>query len=67
MQFPIEGTIRIAVSSCLLGKEVRFDGVHKRDRFITDLFGSFVEWVPVCPEVEVGMATPRPALRPEPL
>jgi uncharacterized protein YbgA (DUF1722 family)/uncharacterized protein YbbK (DUF523 family) len=55
--------IRLGVSSCLLGQEVRFDGGHKRDRFITDLLGRFVEWVPVCPEVEVGMGTPRPALR----
>jgi uncharacterized protein YbgA (DUF1722 family)/uncharacterized protein YbbK (DUF523 family) len=42
---------------------VRFDGGHKRDRFVTDLLGSFVEWVPVCPEFEVGMGIPRPALR----
>jgi uncharacterized protein YbgA (DUF1722 family)/uncharacterized protein YbbK (DUF523 family) len=42
---------------------VRFDGGHKRDRFATDLLDKFVEWVPVCPEVEVGMGTPRPALR----
>jgi uncharacterized protein YbgA (DUF1722 family)/uncharacterized protein YbbK (DUF523 family) len=55
--------IRMGVSSCLLGNEVRFDGGHKRDRFVTDLLGRFVEWVPVCPEVEVGMDTPRPALR----
>lgn len=55
--------IRMGVSSCLLGNEVRFDGGHKRDRFVTDLLGRFVEWVPVCPEVELGMGTPRPALR----
>lgn len=55
--------IRLGVSSCLLGQEVRFDGGHKRDRFLTDLMGQFVEWVPVCPEVEVGMEIPRPALR----
>jgi len=58
-----ERPLRVGVSSCLLGNEVRFDGGHKRDRFVTDLLGSFVEWVPVCPEVEVGMGTPRPALR----
>ena len=58
-----EHPIRLGVSSCLLGNEVRFDGGHKRDRFVTDLLGKFVEWVPVCPEVEVGMDTPRPALR----
>jgi uncharacterized protein YbgA (DUF1722 family)/uncharacterized protein YbbK (DUF523 family) len=55
--------LRLGVSSCLLGSEVRFDGGHKRDRFLTDLLGPFVEWVRVCPEVEVGMGTPRPALR----
>jgi uncharacterized protein YbgA (DUF1722 family)/uncharacterized protein YbbK (DUF523 family) len=58
-----EHPIRLGVSSCLLGNEVRFDGGHKRDRFVTDLLGRFVEWVPVCPEVEAGMDTPRPALR----
>jgi uncharacterized protein YbgA (DUF1722 family)/uncharacterized protein YbbK (DUF523 family) len=55
--------IQLGISSCLLGNEVRFDGGHKRDRFVTDLLGSFVEWVPICPEVEAGMGTPRPAMR----
>ena len=55
--------IRIGISSCLLGHEVRFDGGHKRDRFLTDTFGPFVEWVPVCPEVESGFGTPREAMR----
>ena len=54
---------RLGVSACLLGHEVRFDGGHKRDRVITDLLGDFVVWVPICPEVEVGMGVPRPALR----
>ncbi len=51
--------VRVGISSCLLGQEVRWDGGHKRDRFVTDVLGPFVEWVPVCPEVEVGMGTPR--------
>jgi uncharacterized protein YbgA (DUF1722 family)/uncharacterized protein YbbK (DUF523 family) len=55
---PLE-PIRIGISSCLLGHEVRFDGGHKRDSFLTDTLGRYVEWVPVCPEVEVGMGTPR--------
>ena len=55
--------IRIGISSCLLGQEVRFDGGHKRDAFLTGTFGQFVEWVPVCPEVESGFGTPRPAMR----
>lgn len=56
-------SIRIGISSCLLGREVRFDGGHKRDPFLTDTFGRFVEWVPVCPEVEAGFGTPREAMR----
>jgi uncharacterized protein YbgA (DUF1722 family)/uncharacterized protein YbbK (DUF523 family) len=55
--------IRIGVSACLLGEPVRFDGGHKRDVFLTETFGRFVEWVPVCPEVECGFGTPREAMR----
>jgi len=55
--------IRLGISRCLLGDEVRFDGGHKRDRFLTDVLGSYVEWVPVCPEVEAGLGTPREAMR----
>jgi len=58
-----ESPIRLGVSSCLLGQEVRYDGGHKRDRFVTDLLGDFVEWIPVCPELESGMGVPRPAMR----
>jgi len=54
---------RVGISACLLGQEVRFDGGHKRDSFLTDELGKHVEWVPVCPEVEVGMGTPREALQ----
>jgi uncharacterized protein YbgA (DUF1722 family)/uncharacterized protein YbbK (DUF523 family) len=56
-------SIRIGVSACLLGDEVRYDGGHKRDAFLTDVLGPFVEWVKVCPEVEVGMGTPRESIR----
>lgn len=55
--------VRIGISACLLGEEVRFDGGHKRDRFLTDTFGQFVDWVAVCPEVEAGFGTPREAMR----
>lgn len=55
--------LRVGVSSCLLGRAVRYDGGHKRDDFLTDVLGPFVEWVPVCPEVEIGLGTPRPTLR----
>jgi uncharacterized protein YbgA (DUF1722 family)/uncharacterized protein YbbK (DUF523 family) len=55
--------LRLGISRCLLGDEVRFDGGHKRDSFLTDVFGRYVEWVPVCPEVEAGLGTPREAMR----
>ena len=55
--------IRVGVSSCLLGCKVRFDGGHKKDDFLVGTFGRWVEWVPVCPEVEVGMGTPRESVR----
>ncbi len=54
---------RLGISSCLLGEEVRFDGGHKRDDFLLNTLGRFVEWVPVCPEVELGLGTPRESLR----
>ncbi len=67
MQAPADlsarGRPRIGISSCLLGEEVRFDGGHKRDQFLTDVLAPHVEWVQVCPEVEVGMGTPRETLR----
>jgi uncharacterized protein YbgA (DUF1722 family)/uncharacterized protein YbbK (DUF523 family) len=58
-----EGPVRIGVSACLLGEEVRFDGGHKRDTFLTKVLGPHVEFVPVCPEVEMGLGTPRETLR----
>ena len=54
---------RVGVSSCLLGEEVRFNGGHKRFRFLTDELAPFVEWVPYCPEVEIGLGTPREPIR----
>jgi uncharacterized protein YbgA (DUF1722 family)/uncharacterized protein YbbK (DUF523 family) len=55
--------IRVGISACLLGDKVRFDGGHKRNAFLTDTFGRFVVWVPVCPEVECGLGTPRESMR----
>ena len=54
--------IRIGISRCLLGEKVRYDGGHKRDSFLADTLGRHVEWVPVCPEVEAGLGTPREAM-----
>ncbi len=53
---------RLGISSCLLGERVRYDGGHRRDRYLVSTLGSFVEWVPVCPEVECGLPVPREAM-----
>jgi uncharacterized protein YbbK (DUF523 family) len=50
---------RVGISRCLVGDEVRYDGTHRLDETVIALLGPYVEWVPVCPEVEVGMGTPR--------
>ena len=55
--------VRVGVSACLLGGEVRFDGGHKRDRYLTDVLGDNVDWLPVCPEIELGMGIPRPVIQ----
>ena len=64
---PISSTppvpLRIGISRCLLGEPVRFDGGHKRDGFLLEALGPHVEWIPVCPEVEVGLWTPREPMR----
>ena len=54
---------RIGVSSCLLGEQVRFDGGHKRHRFLADVLDPYVDWVPFCPEVAIGLGTPRETLK----
>jgi uncharacterized protein YbgA (DUF1722 family)/uncharacterized protein YbbK (DUF523 family) len=54
---------RVGVSSCLLGAQVRFNGGHKRSRFLTDELGPYVDWVAYCPEVEIGLGTPREPIR----
>lgn len=55
--------MRVGVSSCLLGQQVRYDGGHKRHDFVADILGARVDFVPVCPEVELGLGTPRQTLR----
>jgi len=54
--------IKLGISTCLLGESVRYDGGHKLDRFLTDTLGQYVEYVPVCPEVECGLPIPREAM-----
>lgn len=56
-------TIKLGISSCLLGEKVRWNGDHKLDRFLADTLGQYVEYVPVCPEVECGFSIPREPFR----
>lgn len=55
--------IRLGISTCLLGENVRYDGGHQLDGYLRDTLGQFVEYVPVCPEVECGLPVPREAMR----
>ena len=55
--------IKVLVSACLLGEKVRYDGGHKRDLFLIETLGPFVEWVRVCPEADCGLPVPREAMR----
>ena len=57
------GSFRLGISSCLLGNKVRWNAGHKLDRYLTNTLGQFVEYVPVCPEVEAGFGVPRESFR----
>ena len=60
---PMETRIKLGISTCLLGENVRYDGGHKLDHFLADILGQYVDYIPVCPEVECGLGTPRESLR----
>ena len=55
--------LRLGISTCLMGEEVRWDGGHQRDDLLMNTVGEFVQWVPVCPEVDIGLGTPREPIR----
>jgi uncharacterized protein YbgA (DUF1722 family)/uncharacterized protein YbbK (DUF523 family) len=55
--------IRVGISSCLLGEEVRFDGGHKNNPYIVGTLGQYFEFTPFCPEVDIGLGTPREPIR----
>jgi uncharacterized protein YbgA (DUF1722 family)/uncharacterized protein YbbK (DUF523 family) len=59
----MEDKIRIGISACLLGQPVRFDGSHKHDHYLTNTLSEYLDFVPVCPEVESGFSVPRETLR----
>jgi uncharacterized protein YbgA (DUF1722 family)/uncharacterized protein YbbK (DUF523 family) len=58
-----DNDIRIGISACILGEEVRYNGGHKLDRFIRDTLGAHVRFVPLCPELDIGLGVPRESIR----
>jgi uncharacterized protein YbgA (DUF1722 family)/uncharacterized protein YbbK (DUF523 family) len=62
-EFTKNNSIKVGVSSCLLGEKVRYDGGHKHDHYITETLGRFFRFIPVCPEVGCGLPVPREAMR----
>lgn len=59
----MEETLKLGISSCLLGYKVRYDGQHKYDAWLVETLGKHVSYVPVCPESECGLPIPREAMR----
>lgn len=57
-----EAKIKIGISSCLLGQEVRYDGGHKRDPYINGTLIDYFDFIPICPEVAIGLTIPRPPI-----
>ena len=55
--------IKVGISACLLGQEVRFDGGHKRSSFCERDLGAHFDYLPVCPEMAIGLGAPRAAIR----
>lgn len=55
--------IKLGISACLAGQEVRFDRGHKRSSFCMDQLNDFVEYQTFCPEVAIGLPIPRPTIR----
>lgn len=55
--------IRVGISECLLGEKVRYDGGHKKNDYVVNTLSNFFEWVPVCPEMDIGMGVPREPVR----
>ena len=60
---PYGEKIKLGISACLMGQNVRYNGGHAHDPFLTQTLGRYVAYVPVCPEVECGLPVPREAMR----
>jgi uncharacterized protein YbgA (DUF1722 family)/uncharacterized protein YbbK (DUF523 family) len=61
-EFP-QGPLKVYVSECLVGGEVRHDGGHKRSSMPEQMFQELFDFVPVCPEVGIGLGVPREPIR----
>ncbi len=55
--------IKVGISACLIGEKVRYDGGHKTSNFCKNQLSKWVTYVPVCPEMAIGMGTPRKTIR----
>jgi uncharacterized protein YbbK (DUF523 family) len=55
--------IKVGISSCLLGEQVRYDGGHRKNDYITDVLADYFEFLPFCPEVSIGLGIPRETIR----
>lgn len=55
--------VRIGISSCLLGQNVRYDGGNTENTYVTEELARQFEFVPYCPEVAIGMGIPRPPIQ----
>lgn len=63
MEATMSGSVKIGVSACIIGEKVRWDGRHKRDRYLSEILAKHVEFIPMCPEIACGMGIPREKLR----
>lgn len=63
MNLVISDKIRLGVSSCLLGMQVRWNGAHSRESYLEQIISKYVSWTSICPEVEIGMGVPREPIR----
>ena len=63
MSNDVEARPKLGISSCLLGNEVRYDGGHKHNAYIRRTLGEYFDFIPFCPEVAIGLSTPRPPIR----
>jgi uncharacterized protein YbbK (DUF523 family)/uncharacterized protein YbgA (DUF1722 family) len=59
----VASRIKVGVSGCLMGIEVRYDGGHCKDHYVRNVLGQYLDLIPVCPELESGMSVPRPTIR----